>query len=394
MSQLVDKPSHSINERSGSASSVDPLNLSGTTKKVVLFGIWTLLGMSEAARLYFRYNISQDVYTWGQCVYWGLAAWYLWGILSPAIGWLGRKITLTKANWVSFLLVHLAAAIVLSLVQLTLDACIVHFGNLYLFPMARFEGQTLFDLIALYLRFMLQRGMLSYFLIATVMYTLQYYRRLRAEEIRRSRVENDLLTSQLDALRGQLQPHFLFNTLNTIAELIHTDQDLADQVLTQLSKMLRLTLDSGKLIEVPLRDELEFVDLYLDIHKARFEERLRVTRQIEPETLDLSVPTMITQPIVENAIKHGVSASVEGASISISARIVEKRLVLKISDDGPGLGPDWDESSIDGIGLENTQARLKQLYGDDHHFSIKNAVEHGVEVLIAIPLRHSGRGSD
>lgn len=390
MSLFANKTDKAVNEPVDLPGGIDLLNLTGNSKRLALFLIWTLLGLSEAIRLYYRYNIVQDIYTWGQTLYWGLAAWYLWGLLSPVIAFLVRRITFGKSNWVRPVLIHLAAALSLSLVQLILDACVVHFGTQYIFVTEELLDQKLLDLIAAYLRFMLQRGVLSYFMIALVIYMVQYYRQFRAEERRRSAVEKDLLTSQLETLRGQLQPHFLFNTLNTVAELIHADPDLADQVITKLSEMLRLTLDTGKAIEVPLREEMEFIDLYLDINEIRFEERLQVTREIHPETLDLFVPTLITQPIVENSIKHGVSSRVEGAKIAISSTIKDKQLVLRISDDGPGLGSDYDESTPVGIGLKNTRARLEQLYGDEHSFSISDMDGGGVEVVIVIPVRHAG----
>jgi LytS/YehU family sensor histidine kinase len=181
----------------------------------------------------------------------------------------------------------------------------------------------------------------------------------------------------------QLQPHFLFNTLHSISALMHRDVEAADRMLTRLSDLLRLTLESASTPEVPLSRELDFLDAYLEIQQTRFEERLEVVRDIDPLALDALVPNLLLQPLVENAIRHGVANRTTGGRVEISARRENGRLTLSVRDDGPGLSPNAGQ----GVGLSNTRARLEHLYGEAQSLALANDPAGGVRVTVVAPYR-------
>jgi len=186
----------------------------------------------------------------------------------------------------------------------------------------------------------------------------------------------------------QLHPHFLFNTLNAIAGLVRDRKDKAAvQMIAGLSDLLRHTLENSGKQEVPLREELDFLELYLDIQQMRFSDRLTVRMEVAPETLNARVPNLILQPLVENAIRHGVAARVSAGEVYISARRENGALELKVADDGPGLKRGWRIEDAGGIGLSNTRERLAQLYGKEHRFEVRNREGGGVEAALLIPWR-------
>jgi len=183
----------------------------------------------------------------------------------------------------------------------------------------------------------------------------------------------------------QLQPHFLFNTLNTIYNLAPQNSRKAQLMIARLSELLRLSLEHVSTETVPLQRELEFLNSYLEVEKTRFEERLKIVFDIDPETLDAEVPNMILQPLVENSIRHGIGKKAAGGTIGISSRKTGGRLALLVTDDGKGLSPGLS-SVVRGIGLSNTRARLAQLYGQDFHFDLSPATE-GTKATIEIPFQ-------
>jgi LytS/YehU family sensor histidine kinase len=186
----------------------------------------------------------------------------------------------------------------------------------------------------------------------------------------------------------QLHPHFLFNALNAISELIHRDPDAADRMLTDLSDLLRMSFENLEVQEVSLKQELEFLNKYIEIEQMRFHDRLVVEMQIAPETLDATVPNMILQPIVENAIKHGISPRASGGRIDIETARSNGHLEIKVQDNGLGI-PFGDTDNLpEGVGLSNTRRRLKHLYGEQHKFSITSAGKQGVIVGLEIPFRN------
>jgi len=225
--------------------------------------------------------------------------------------------------------------------------------------------------------------------ILLISYAFDYQRRYREGEVRATRLEAQLAQAQLQALKMQLHPHFLFNTLHSISALVHKNPDAADKMIARLGDFLRMTLENSGAHEVSLQEELEFLKCYLEIERIRFAERLTVQLDIEPETLDARLPNLILQPIVENAIRHGISPRTIPGRIEIEARRLNGFLQVQVTDNGPGISSNSNTGTIvrEGVGLANTQARLKQLYGENHRLDLSNAATGGLTVLLEIPFR-------
>jgi LytS/YehU family sensor histidine kinase len=231
-------------------------------------------------------------------------------------------------------------------------------------------------------RFPIYLGLIS------VAHAVIFYRRSQLRERRSLELEAGLARARLDALRVQLQPHLLFNTLNTIAGLVHEQPDKADAMLTALSELLRMTLESSNEQELLLQREMDFVERYLTLLHARFEERLQFSLSAEAESRAALVPSMLLQPLVENAVEHGLQSKPGGGKVTVRAWREENLLRITVSDDGVGLRE--GESTRDGIGLGNTRARLRGLYGDKASLTLRN--ENGVTVEVALPFRTRSEG--
>ncbi len=222
-----------------------------------------------------------------------------------------------------------------------------------------------------------------YWVILGAYYAFDYSRKYRAQKLQSAELEARLSRAQLDTLRAQLHPHFLFNTLNSVAVLALEEPEKANAMIRRLSELLRITLDSAGRHEVPLAEELHTLQHYLAIQQIRLEERLHVTMDVDPDTLDAPVPTLILQPIVENAIRHGIDPRVAGGTIVVRAARQRDRLLLQVTDDGHGLATAGDR---EGIGLGNTRARLAELYGGSHRLDLRDVPGGGLAVSIEIPF--------
>jgi sensor histidine kinase YesM len=235
-----------------------------------------------------------------------------------------------------------------------------------------------------------------YGLILTLGHALNYYKQSRESQLKAANLETQLARSQLQALKMQIHPHFLFNTLNSISALQMEDIAAAQRMTARLGDFLRLTLENAGRQEVTLKQEIEFLKCYLDIERVRFGQRLTTDIQLDPATLDAQVPNLILQPIVENAIKHGISQRIAPGIIEISARRENGRLRVQVRDNGPGLRADAVDSEgvlKEGVGLSNTRARLDWLYGSDYRFELKNVSQGGLAVSLELPLIKNGNGN-
>jgi sensor histidine kinase YesM len=217
----------------------------------------------------------------------------------------------------------------------------------------------------------------------SITHALTYYRRAQERERKAVELEARLADAKLDALRMQLHPHFLFNTLNAISTLVHKDPHAADEMIANLSELLRATLDAeGQ--EIPLRRELDLLSRYLEIQQARFGDRLKIERQIDAAALDALVPTLILQPLVENAIRHGIEPQTTAGVVAIRAQRKDSVLQLGVADNGGGLQKSTGKSS--GIGLTNTKARIEELYGNAGRLVLNSKSGEGFSVEIEIPF--------
>lgn len=229
--------------------------------------------------------------------------------------------------------------------------------------------------------------------IALVAHAVSYYRRLQDRETRAAQLEGQLAKAHLQSLKNQLQPHFLFNTMHSISALMLTDVHAADRMITRLADLLRMNLESAGTQITTLSRELEFVNCYLGIEQIRFEDRLALAFDIAPETLDAQVPMMLLQPLVDNAVKHGISRLPSGGEIGISSSLQNGDLKLEVRDSGPGFTPSHAEGR-GGLGLRVTRERLETLYGTDQSLVLASPPEGGMSVLVTIPFRTAASSNE
>ena len=234
--------------------------------------------------------------------------------------------------------------------------------------------------------------MMVYWALVGLQHAVDYYRQARAREVRSARLETRLMESQLQALQQQLHPHFLFNTLHAISTLVHRDPEKADLMIERLSDLLRITLRKVGVQEVELAEELEYLRAYLDIEQVHFGNRLRIEYRIDAAAMDVLVPTLILQPLVENAIRHGLEPMVRPGTLSIEAQADGDTLWLRVRDDGAGLPKNWKRR--EGVGLTNTRSRIDRLYGEQAALTVRENPGGGVLVDIYIPLRASSRSDE
>jgi sensor histidine kinase YesM len=313
----------------------------------------------------------------------------LWFVLTPVILWLDARFKILSKHLVGRLFFHATCCVFVAFLHIVLYCAIVQFFGLSATP------RTYFNRLQSQLKLFFHLDVICYWAVFAVNYAIDYYRRYREEELRSTRLEAKFAQTQLQMLKMQLHPHFLFNTLNAVSVLMTRDVRAAKKMLLSLSDLLRKSLEEAEAEEISLEQELEFLRHYLEIEQIRFQDRLTTKIEIEPQARRAQVPNLILQPLVENAIRHGIAARRAGGTIEIRARREEKSLCLSVRDDGGSGGKfDADKPVVDikeGIGLSNTKARLKQLYGDDFAFRAEH-IEGGFLVSIAIPfqiVRHS-----
>ena len=341
---------------------------------------WTLIGLSFASQFYLSSAKAGLPVSWGQAVSWALGDWYVWALLSMPIVQLARRFRFDAPAWWRNVGIHLAASLVCSLVYVVLRALLGQLQSRWVGAPVTF-AEAFDPLVVKTFQF----NLLIYWVVVSVSHAFSYYRQFQERALRAAELEKRLTEARLQALQMQLNPHFLFNTLNAISSLMHQDVKAADRMLARLADLLRYALESTHAHEVPLRKELAFLDRYLDIERSRFGARLRVEKEVSPEALNVLVPNLMLQPLVENAIKHGIERKTRDGLITLRARAVQGRLMVEVRDNGPGLGPEGLRR--EGIGLSNTRARLQQLYGAAHRFELKTAEEGGLVVSIELPLQ-------
>ena len=341
--------------------------ISRRTRQLWLFGIliWVTLGLLSAAQnVTWRALMGRPINLL-QIVPNSLADWLTCGMFTPAFYWMVHRFPIRGERWWTRLPVHLVASFLFVLMKVSIYAPLFNLLN----PTEP-RSWSMILLGGFY------ADMLAYWASVGVIHAIEYYRESRERELEATRLA-------LENLRAQLQPHFLFNTLQSISTLIHRDQTAADRMLTDLSDLLRLSLRSTASQEVPLREELAFLDRYLDIMRVRFGDRLKITVEAPDEVREALVPSLVLQPIVENAITHGMADRPDIGRVGVRARRNGKTLWLEVSDDGPGLSAPASDGN--GIGLANTRERVNRLYGEAG--AVDLLTDHGLTVRIAIPFR-------
>jgi two-component system LytT family sensor kinase len=305
---------------------------------------------------------------------------------------LGRRFPVERGTLWRVLPVHLIACVLISMLHFVF-ATAVYLRMLPFGPPRR--PQPFFETFSGRAVSQFHLDLLIYGAIIGVSYAVSYYFRYREREFRASQLETQLAQAQLQTLKMQLHPHFLFNTLHGIAGLVRDNRNKAAvDMLAGLSDLLRNTLENAGKQEVPLKEELEFLELYLDIQQMRFSDRLKVEMHVEPEVLDALVPNLILQPLVENAIRHGISRRAASGVVGITAQRANGSLRLRVYDDGPGLKREDGTDTVEGVGLSNTRARLAQLYGERQRFSLSEREGGGVEAMLVIPFVRAVEGGN
>ena len=350
----------------------------------IIFGAWAVFGLLVATQSNILAAMGGRDMPWLVALRPGLLEAFLWALTTVAIFWLARRFPLDRGRVLKGIAVHFVAAVVIALAR---SGAMVVLGWYQPWVRVRGFGPQFWGTSS--------QNALFYALLLGIAHLVLYYRRYREREEAAEQLARGLTEARLQALKMQLQPHFLFNTLNAISALIPAEAKPARRMLARLGDLLRATLEHEDTQEVTLREELAFLEPYLEIEQARLEERLTVVMNIAPETLDARVPHLLLQPLVENAVRHGIAARIEPGRVEVSAsRGPDGRfLQLEIRDDGLGLernnDRDNDARPRRGVGLTNIRARLEQLYGGDHRFKLENQAGGGVLVRISLPFRRA-----
>ena len=349
----------------------------------LVLGMWSLVAVADITQTWFYYDRFAPELGVGDAVVRTAPAWGLWALFTPLIFVFAARFPLERGTLRRNLPLHLLAGLALAMTHHVLflgQAYAIgwidqHYGapaNAF-FKFA--TGKT-----HLYLLF--------YFALVGAYHAAEYHRRYRERELAASQLQARLTEAHLQALKTQLHPHFLFNTLNAVSVLtLKGETQCAIRMLSRLSDLLRLTLESSAAQEVSLREELDFLEKYLEIEKVRFQDRLTVEVDVDAGALGASVPNLLMQPLVENAVRHGVARQMGAGKITVRAAREGDRLKLEVRDTGPGLPPGGMAEVHEGIGLSNTRARLERLYPGDHRFELADAPGGGARVAIDIPFR-------
>lgn len=315
-----------------------------------------------------------------QIAAYSLPDWYIWAALTPIIVRLGRRYPLETGR-VRAVAAHAGFGVLFALGELLLS-CLLLAAVVGVPERHDTVAQYFLSVVAVWALPML----LVYWVILVAGRAYDYYRKYRETQVQASELRAQLATSQLSALKMQLHPHFLFNTLHSIGVLVRKrDTDRALKMLTGLGDLLRHTLESPRQM-ITLEEELDFIGRYLEVEQIRFGDRLRVEYDIAPETRVAQVPNLVLQPLVENAIRHGIAPHASSRTLRIEAKRAGGRLRLRVSDDGPGLPEDWRADESRGVGLRNVRQRLRQIYGDGARFEVVRGEPGGAVARVEVPF--------
>jgi two-component system, LytTR family, sensor kinase len=352
---------------------------------MLVFAFWTLVVLVYSTRS----EVRGEPLTWLASLRLSMAQWYAWALLTPLVVLGDRWLPVQRDELVQRLLLHAPLAVVFTVFHGYLE-----------FMSARLLGVALVPwpgpLVAVAARVVESSGGLVYLAIVGMHVAFEYQNHLNDRQVQTAELERLLAESRFETLRTQFQPYLLSKALNAIASHVEGDPRTARRMLEQLGSLIRQAQEHAREQEVPLERELAFVESYLTVQKARFDDRLVVTTAIDPDVRDAIVPTFILHPLVDNAIHHTMANRPAAARIDIAARRVGDWLHLSVRDDGPGLPAGWDPERGFGTGLSNARERLRRLYGDRHTLTVRNHEGAGVHVEVALPLlaATSGRRPD
>jgi two-component system LytT family sensor kinase len=353
----------------------------------LLLGGWTLVSVIFAAISYAA-AIGENHKEFGfvSALRLNLVQFYLWAILSPLLFKFSRRFPIDfRPLNVRNLLLHFPALISFAAIHQALHLAILW----CIMPKWRQQFPMILDCYRAYFAFGFYIDLIIALLIVIAVHALLYYQNFRASELAQSSLKTQLAQAQLRALKMQLQPHFLFNTLHSISSLVLEDPPKANSMIARLGDFLRLTVENSEQQLVTLKEETEFLRCYLDIEQVRFGDRLTVVFELEPRTLSAQVPHLILQPVVENAIQHAIAPRAERGHINIEAKRLNSLLRVTISDNGPGISSNANLPGKKCVGLSNVRTRLHQIYGPDFRFELMNASDGGLTVVMEIPFERA-----
>jgi signal transduction histidine kinase len=341
----------------------------------IIFGGWTTLGLLASVNVYLvrsKLGMHSDFIKTASAI---ILEYWIYAALTPPVLYIAQRFPLSAKRWVRTVAIHFAAYFAFCWAEVAL-------AELLHVPMMLpkdFHGNTI------WIRFLdsFYYSLWMYWPIVLIWNAYEYYQRYLERDSRAAQLEAQLTRAELEALRNQLHPHFLFNTLNSIASLMHEDLQGADDMIADLSYMLRAYLKDTKMQEISLRQEMDLLETYLRIQMRRFEDRLRYEIDVSETLYNAAVPTLLLQPFVENAILHGIAPKNSPGSVAIAARQSGVHLVLTVTDDGVGFTPGENV----GIGVSNSRSRLKQLYGEDQSVELVSAPGQGTRVTVKLPFQ-------
>jgi len=363
---MADTPS---TETPFAASTPRRLPIGAIVALCALWGLWSAEQNIIVTRL-----SGRTVQSWLQPLGLSMSTAAFWAVLTPLIMIMTRQIrdrTSTRAQWLA---AHIGTFLIVHVIDVSVYSALTRVFA----PEPRPVLPMLFTLATF--------NTIAYGMIAVVTTVLDYQDAFRERSLRAARLEAQLALAQFQALRAQLHPHFLFNALNAISALIHKDATRADRMLARLSELLRLAIDTAATPEVRLIDEIEFVKRYLEIERMRFGDRLDVSVDLSVETYDAMVPNMLLQPLVENAVRHGVAPHPGPGRVEIKAARDGQRLGIVVRDSGAGISAKTPNEARSGVGLRTTRERLEKLYGTAQELALVN-VPGGFETRVMLPFR-------
>ena len=348
-----------------------------------IIALWCFIGLVLSTEVYFNMRVSNPAVRFGEVALPQFQRALFWALLAPLVMWWRRAVPLSAGRWIGGVSFHLAVSFAVMAAYYLVRIIWIYasmgesWQDFWSYAYRSYYGRNLID-------------MAYYWAVIGVADALQVRERYQRESLRAAQLESLLVEAELKALKHQLNPHFLFNTMNTIAVLVRENRnDDAVQLIARLSSLLRMTLENTRVQTVTLRQELEFLTRYLEIQAARFGDKLRFRTAIDSAAFDAVIPNLILQPAVENAILHGIAQKTTPGLVEITARVRDARLELEVRDDGPGFDISSDDLGREGIGLTNTRVRLERHYGKDFQMVLRSERGRGVTVAMVLPFQSS-----
>jgi len=355
-----------------------------SNNRLWLAALWLGVALIDAGETVFPMRAQGMHHDWGRLFLTMVVAWLPWALATPWVIYLARRYPVLQAHAAKNISIHVGALAAIGLVSAAWEAALTFFLN----PWSQTTPMDPFIMLWLSkFSYGLLSSVIVYGLIAAITIVVDSRERMARQHTETARLNEQLSSARLGALRQQMEPHFMFNTLNAIAGLVRDNRnDAAVSMIVGLSDFLRRAADDSNRPLVELAEEVEYLKRYLEIQQVRFAARLQVQLEFPPDLLRASVPNLVLQPLVENAIKHGIAKRAKGGTIRVAAARLNERLRLSVYNDGPKVPARWD-GTCGGIGLSNLRARLEILYGGGFDLDLRNVGTGGVEVLVLLPLK-------